>query len=98
MKYIGIVIFVALAFIGCDPVKDLDWDRTAKAQRLRVGNRIKVDGIRWGLAIYTFNRSDLTDNLWLKKIGTRNLICQYTTLTIRPMKPIQWDLSIPTLR
>ena len=61
MKNIAIVIVVTLAVIGCDPVKELDWDRTAKEQHLRVGNRIKVDGLAFGLPVY-----ELKD-MWVKK-------------------------------
>ena len=67
MRYIAPLLFWVIVLAGCDPVKDLDWERTAKDQHLRIGNRVRVDGIRWGLALYTFKRSDLTDNLWYKK-------------------------------
>ena len=61
MKYIPIVIVLMLAVIGCDPVKELDWDRTAKEQHLRIGNRVKVDGLAFGLPVY-----ELKD-MWVKK-------------------------------
>ena len=48
--------FVALAFMGCDPVKELDWDRTTKEQRLRIGNQVKFIGITYGLPMYTFKK------------------------------------------
>ena len=74
MKYIPIVIVLMLAFIGCDPVKELDWDRTAKEQRLRIGNRIKVDGLAFGLPVYELkdmwvqkSRSIELNSMWVKK-------------------------------
>ena len=61
MKYIPIVIVVMFAIIGCDPIKELDWDRTAKEQRLRIGNQVKVDALAFGLPVY-----ELKD-MWVKK-------------------------------
>ena len=97
MKKITLIFvwFVILTCIGCDPVKDLDWDRTAKSQGLRIGNRVKVDGIRWGLAIYTFNRSNLTDNLWFKETWDTELDLSiynpddptHETNSMRPINP-----------
>ena len=43
MKYIAIALMM-LTVIGCDPLKNLDWDKTAKEQRLRIGNQVKVEG------------------------------------------------------
>ena len=67
MKHVAIVIIAALACIGCDPVKDLDWDRTAKEQRLRIGNQVKVEGITYGLNIYEFKKTNNTEIFWAKK-------------------------------
>ena len=66
MKYIAIAIMM-LAVIGCDPVKDLDWDRTAKDQRLRIGNRVKVDGVAYGLSVYELKKNGNTEIFWAKK-------------------------------
>ena len=67
MKYIGIAIFVMLAVTGCDPVKELDWDRTAKAQRLRIGNQVRAEGVTYGLNIYEFKKSPNPENISVKK-------------------------------
>ena len=67
MKHVAIVIIVALAFVGCDPVKDLDWDRTAKSQGLRVGNQVKVEGVSYGLGIYKFKKTDNYESVLVKK-------------------------------
>ena len=67
MKNVAIVIVVMLAVTGCDPLKDLDWDRTAKAQHLRIGNRVKVDGVAYGLPIYEFKKSPNPENISVKK-------------------------------
>ena len=93
MKYIPIVIVVALAVIGCDPVKELDWDRTAKEQHLRIGNRVKVDALTYGLPVY-----ELKD-MWVKKTwGTELLFWTYNpddrsyednpVISINPNAPI----------
>lgn len=101
MRYIAIIIML-LGIMGCDPVKDLDWDQSAKEQGLRIGNRIKADGIRWGLAIYTFNRSDRTDNLWFKKNWDTELdLSIYNpddpTHETNPMRPINPNAPIGTV-
>ena len=67
MKYVAIVILVILALVGCDPVKDLDWDRTARDQRLRIGNRVKVDGVAYGLPIYEFKKTNNPESISVKK-------------------------------
>ena len=67
MKYIAIVIVVALTFIGCDPVKNLDWNRTVKEQRLRVGNQVKVDALVYNLPVYELKKNDNSEIIWVKK-------------------------------
>ena len=66
MKYIGIAILM-IAVIGCDPVKELDWERTAKEQGLRIGNQVKVDGVAYGLPIYEFKKSPNPESIRVKK-------------------------------
>ena len=66
MKYIAIVILL-LGVMGCDPVKNLDWDRTAKDQRLRIGNQVKFEGVAYGLSIYEFKGFTDPDKVWVKK-------------------------------
>lgn len=61
MRYIAPLLFWVIVLAGCDPVKELDWDRTAKDQRLRIGNRVRVDGLTYGLPVY-----ELKD-MWVKK-------------------------------
>ena len=97
MKKITLILiwFVIITCVGCDPMKELDWNRTVKDQGLRIGNRVKVDGIRWGLAIYTFNRSNLTDNLWFKETWDTELDLSiynpddptHETNSMRPINP-----------
>ena len=67
MRYITIVIVVAMALVGCDPVKNLDWDRTARDQGLRIGNQVQVEGITYGLNIYKFKKTDNYENIFVKK-------------------------------
>ena len=67
MKHVVLMVIVALAFIGCDPVKNLNWDRTAKDQRLRIGNQVKVDGVIYGLPIYEFKKANNPENISVKK-------------------------------
>ena len=66
MKSIAIAMMM-LAVIGCDPLKELDWDRTAKEQPLRIGNRLKVDGITYGLAVYELKAFTDSKDMWVKK-------------------------------
>ena len=61
MRYIAPLLFLVIVLAGCDPLKDLDWDRTAKDQHLRIGNRVKVDALAYGLPVY-----ELKD-MWVKK-------------------------------
>ena len=51
MRYVAIVIRL-LAVVGCDPVKNLNWNRTARDQRLRIGNQVRAEGVTYGLPIY----------------------------------------------
>lgn len=67
MRYIAILLFVVVALAGCDPTRNLDWEKTATDQPLRIGNRLKVDGITYGLGIYEFKKTDNPENLWFKK-------------------------------
>ena len=69
MKKITLIFvwFVIITCVGCDPMKDLDWDRTAKAQHLRIGNRVKVDGVAYGLPIYEFKKTNNPKNISVKK-------------------------------
>lgn len=67
MKYIAIAVFVLFACIGCDPVKSLDWNRTVKEQRLRVGNQIRVEGVSYGLGVYKFKKTDNYESVLVKK-------------------------------
>ena len=67
MRYIAPLLFLVIVIAGCDPVKELDWNKTAKDQGLRVGNRVRVEGIRYGIALYEFRNSDNPENLWFKK-------------------------------
>ena len=91
MKYVAIVIMM-LAIIGCDPVKDLDWDRTAKEQRLRIGNQVRVDGVAYGLPIYEFKKTNNPENIRVKKTwGTELDFWVYpdnSTDDINPNAPI----------
>ena len=101
VKYVAIVIML-LGVMGCDPVKNLDWDRTAKEQRLRIGNRVKVDGIRWGLAIYEFRNSDNSENLWFKKTWDTTLNLSIynpdeATNENNPISPINPNAPIGTV-
>ena len=67
MKYIAIMIFVMFALVGCDPVKDLDWDRTARDQGLRIGNQVRAEGVAYGLNIYEFKKTNNPENVSVKK-------------------------------
>ena len=69
MKKITLILiwFVIVACIGCDPVKELDWDRTARGQGLRIGNQVRAEGVTYGLPIYEYKKSDNPENLWFKK-------------------------------
>ena len=67
MRYIAPLLFLLIVIVGCDPVKNLDWDRTAKSQRLRVGNQVKFIGITYGLPMYKFKKTDNATTLWFKK-------------------------------
>ena len=69
MRKISLIFILAVivACVGCDPLKGLDWDRTAKAQRLRIGNQVRVEGVAYGLPIYEYKKSDNPENLWFKK-------------------------------
>ena len=69
MKYIPIVIVLMLAIsvTGCDPLKELDWDRTAKEQRLRIGNQVKVDALVYNLPVYELKKNGNTEIIWVKK-------------------------------
>ena len=67
MKHIAIVVFVILSITGCDPIKELDWDRTAKSQGLRVGNQVRVEGVAYGLPIYEFKKTNNPKNISVKK-------------------------------
>ena len=67
MKHVAIVVFVILTLTGCDPVKELDWDTTARDQQLRIGNQVKVEGITYGLNIYEFKKTNNPENISVKK-------------------------------
>lgn len=66
MKHVAIVI-VLLAVMGCDPVKNLDWDRTARDQGLRIGNQVKAEGVIYGLPIYEFKKTNNFEIVSVKK-------------------------------
>ena len=67
MKHVALAVFVILTLTGCDPLKDLDWNTTARDQGLRVGNRVKVEGVTYGLPIYKFKKTDNYENVLVKK-------------------------------
>lgn len=67
IRYIAILLFLVILLAGCDPVKDLDWERTAKDQHLRIGNRVKVDGLVYGLPVYEFKKTDNFKSIKVKK-------------------------------
>ena len=67
MKNIAIVIVVALGFMGCDPVKNLDWDRTVRDQGLRIGNQVRAEGVAYGLNIYEFKKTNNPEYVSVKK-------------------------------
>lgn len=67
MRYIAILLFLVITLVGCDPVKQLDWDRTAKDQHLRIGNRVKVSALAYNLPVYEFKGFTDPDKVWIKK-------------------------------
>ena len=67
MRYIAPLLFLVIVTAGCDPIKELDWDRTSKSQRLRVGNQVKVEGVTYGLSLYEFKGFTDPDKVWVKK-------------------------------
>ena len=67
MRYIVPLLFLVIAIAGCDPVKDLDWDRTAKDQHLRIGNRVRVESVTYGLPIYELKKTDNFKSISVKK-------------------------------
>ena len=67
MRYIAPVLFLVIVIAGCDPVKELDWDRTAKDQHLRIGNRVKVSALAYNLPVYEFKGFTDPDKVWVKK-------------------------------
>ena len=67
MRYIAPLLFLVIVLGGCDPVKELDWDRTAKDQHLRIGNRVRVDGLVYGLPVYEFKKTDNFKSIRVKK-------------------------------
>ena len=88
MKHLIIVIILALAVIGCDPVKELDWDRTPKSQGLRVGNQVRVEGVTYGLNIYEFKKTNNFENLLIKKTwGTELDFRVYPDNSINDINP-----------
>ena len=80
--------FLVIVIAGCDPVKNLDWDRTAKEQRLRIGNQIRAQGVTYGLPLYEYKKSDNPENLWLKKTwGTELDFWVYPDNSINDINP-----------
>ena len=90
MKYVALAscLILAIAIMGCDPVKELDWDRTSRDQHLRIGNRVKVEGVTYGLSLYEFKKSDNPENLWVKKTwGTELDFWVYPDNSINDINP-----------
>ena len=67
MRYIAPLLFVMLTVGGCDPTRNLDWEKTTEDQPLRIGNRLKVDGITYGLAVYELKAFTDSKDMWVKK-------------------------------
>ena len=88
MRYIAPLLFLVIVIAGCDPVKNLDWDRTARDQHLRVGNRVQVEGIAYGLNIYEFKKTNNFENLLVKKTwGTELDFWVYPDNSINDINP-----------
>ena len=90
MRYIAPLLFVMfdIGLGGCDPVKNLDWDRTARDQGLRIGNQVRAEGVTYGLPIYEYKKSDNPENLWFKRTwGTELDLWIYPDNSINDINP-----------
>lgn len=63
MKYFALVFFVFVVALGCESgTKKLDWSKTARAQKLQIGDSIIVEGIAYNIFDYEYTKRSVFPN------------------------------------